>query len=456
MDNYIFITHDGHPLPIADRLKDEGKTVVVGIVDPPMSEMSAEANSRRLSLYDGLLEKENAKEVFKFMESISNKDEWFVMFDYGDLWEWSQRALQLGFRKGVFPTEDGYRLEKERKVGKAFAEANYPDLEIIPAHEFKSTQEAASFLEDNKDKIFVLKAESGEAETVVPATHDAELAHRQLLGALESESAEYEKDGFTLEEKINNPIELSPVMVFWEGNPLFSLVEIENKPIGSANIGRLTGGCQNLTIQTPLSCRLNAIAFPRTIHEMAKDQPGVGIYDAGLLHDGKKLHFTEFCGQRWGWDGIFSEIAMCRDDEGRNATSRHFDMIAAGQSPLTCRYGAAVRLFQTQPDPDYGGLYQGNYTMDWLDEASEGLFLYCIKKASGEGARFVSVGYMKDLGVAVGASDYLRAAVDRAYHCARAFAMTGTYYRPKLDFLSEDYPTSIMSRYNFLVHSGLL
>jgi hypothetical protein len=189
---------------------------------------------------------------------------------------------------------------------------------------------------------------------------------------------------------------------------------------------------------------------------MAKKQPGVGIYDAGVIYDGKDFCFTEFCSQRWGWDGIFSEIAMCRDEDGKNATSRHFDGIAGGQNPLTCDYGVAVRLFQTQPDPDHGGLYQGGYTMDWLDEASDGLFFYCLKKTEDKNPRFVSVGYMKDLGVAVGASNYLRAAVDRAYFCARSFAMTGTYYRPKLDFLSEDYATSVMNRYNFIIHSGLI
>lgn len=453
MNNYIFITSDGHPLSIADRLRDEGKTVVVGMVDPPISKMSEEKNSRRLSLYDGIIEKQTAERVLEWMETIPNKDEWFVMFDYGDLWEISERVLEMGFRKGVFPTEEGYRLEEDRKAGKKFAEENYPDLKVIEANEFKAVEEALTFLEENQDKVFVLKSEGGEAETVVPATNDPELAHRQIVGALESERGEYEKDGFTLEEKIPNPIELSPVMVFWEGKPLFSLVELENKPMGSANIGRLSGGCQNLTLQTKLDCNLNQIAFPEVIHEMAKQQPGVGIYDAGLLYDGSNYRFTEFCGQRWGWDGIFAEIAMCRDSDGKNAVSRHFDGLADGENPLTCQYGVALRLFQTQPDPDHGGLYQGGYTMDWMDEVSDGLFFYCLKK---EEDRFVSVGYLKDLGVAVGASDYYRAAVDQAYFCARSFAMTGVYYRPKLDFLSTDYPTSIINRYHFLIHSGML
>lgn len=451
MDNYIFITADGHPLPIADRMKDDGKNVIVGLIEDPPSEETPESEEKRQELYQGILETQPAEALLEEMAKIENKDEWFIIFDYGDLWPWSQRALDMGFTKGVFPTEEGYTLEKDRKAGKAFAKENYPALHVAEAPQFKSVQDAVKFLNENSDKIYVLKSEGSDAETVVPETPDPELAKLQVIGALQSEKGDYEKGGFTLEEKIKNPIEISPVMVFWNGEPLFSLVELENKGLGAGNIGRLTGGCQNLTIHTDLDCKLNEIAFPPAIYQLAKQQPGIGIYDAGLLYDGKRFCFTEFCSQRWGWDGIFSEISMS------DGPVHHFDRIAEGKSPIVYKYGASVRLFQTQPDPKKPGLYQDGYTMDWMDEASDHLYFYCIRKKELDGQeQFVSVGYRKDLGVATAASDYLEAAVGRAYAATKAFAMTGVYFRPQFDFLSEAYPTSIKNRYKWLIRSGLI
>lgn len=459
MDNYIFITRDFHPLPIADRLRDDGKNVIVGVVQKEENEKTPPGKSEaRLSLYDGILEKQSADDVIEWMAGLPNKDEWFIMFDYGDLWEYSEKALDMGFTKGIFPTEKNYLLEKDRQAGKDFAKKYYPDLKVAEVSEFHKVEDALTFLEENPDKIYVLKSEGSNAETVVPDTTDPELARFQISGALATEAKDYERGGFTLEEKIKNPIELTPVMVFWNGEPLFSLVEIENKPLGSGNIGRLTGGCQDLSIQTRLDCELNKIAFPPIIYEMAKDQTGISIFDAGLLFDGADFFFTEFCATRWGFDGLFAEIAMCGDRRGKNSVTRHFDLIAEGKNPLINKFGVAVRLFQTEPNGDEPDMYEGGYTMDWLDEFSENLFLYCLQKINepGEKSRFVSVGYDKDLGCSTGAGNTIEEAVRKAYAAIDGFVMTGVYYRPKFDFLSRDYFTSIMNRYDWLVNSDLL
>ncbi len=451
MDNYIFITKEGDPLPIADRLQDDGKNVIVGLVKDEGADENPGKEEMRKSLYDGILEKMDADTLIKYMEGFSDKHDWFVMFDYGDLWAWSERVLKMGFTKGVFPTEEGYSLEEDRKAGKEFAKQHYPDLKVADAPEFKSADDGIAFLEENPEKIYVLKSEGSEAETVVPETSDPELARFQLIGALSSERADYEKGGFTLEEKIKNPIEISPVMVFYDGEPLFSLVELENKGFGSGNIGRLTGGSQNLTIQTELGCKLNQIAFPDIIYKMASKQPGISVYDAGLINDGEDFYFTEFCGQRWGWDGIFSEISMC------DTPSRHFDLICEGKNPLVHSYGAAVRMFQTLPHCDCPEVYQDGYTVDWLEDASDYLYFYCIQKKEIDGKqKFVSVGYRKDFGVACAGSKFMEGAVMLAYAAARSVAMTGMYYRPQFDFLSENYRSSIKNRYRWLIKSELI
>jgi len=462
MQNYAFITRDFHILPVADRLRDDGKNVILGMIQEEENPKTPKGKSdARLSLYEGIIERYDAEDVIDWLEKKvpeSERDQWFVMFDYGDLWEYSERALKAGYTRGLFPTEEGYELEKDRQKGKEFAKKHYPGLKVAEVHEFKKVEDAIKFLEEDKENIYVLKSEGSNAETVVPQTEDVDLGRRQVIGALRTEAKDYEKGGFTLEPRILKPIELSPVMLFWNGKPLFSLVELENKPLGAGNIGRLTGGCQNLSIRTPLNCELNRLAFPPIVYEMAKKVPGIGLFDAGLLYDGKDFLFTEFCAQRWGFDGIFSEIAMCGDEHGHGNCARHFDMIAKGESPLLHQYGASVRLFQTEPNGKHPDMYEGGYFCDWLTEVSDQLFLYCIEgKEMPDGKRgFIANGYEKDVGVCTGTGDTAMEAVNNAYRCAEGFALNGLYYRPKFDFTSKDYFTSIFNRLDWLMESGLL
>jgi hypothetical protein len=454
MQNFIFITRDYHILPVADRLKDDGRTVIVGMVE---DEKNPPSNIPRWELYDGIMDKADADDVIEWMGKIDDKDEWFVMLDYNDLWEYTEKILKMGFKVGAFPDEEDHEIEQNREKGKEFVRKHYPDLHVAEVHEFKRIEEAIKFIESQQGKIFVLKSEGSDAETVVPETTDADLGKLQIVGALQTEKKDYEKGGFTLEEKIQNPIELSPVMCFWNGKPLFSLCELENKNLGSGNIGRLTGGCQNITLQTPFNCALNKIAFPPIVYEQAKKKPGLSIFDAGLLYDGKRFCFGEFAGNRFGFDGFYSTVAMCGDEHGHGNATRFFDLVSQGQNPLRHKYGVSVRLFQTQPgdDPD---TYQAGYFIDWLNEISDQLFLYCIqgKKLENGKMGFVSNGFEKEIGVCTGTGDVMIDAINNAYRCAAGIAMTGLYYRPRFDFLSKDYFTSIMNRDEFLQRTGLL
>lgn len=454
--HFIIFSRDFHVLPVADRLKDDGRDVTFALCEPD-HDLEKGKEEARQALYEGIIEKHDADDVLKWMKGIDNKGDYFCLFDYGDLFPYSQKALDMGFKVGIFPTEEGYKLEGDRQYGKEFAKKHYPQLKVAEVYEFKKVDEAVKFLDEQKDKIFVLKSEGSNAETVVPQTDDVDLGRRQIIGALQSEKADYEK-GFTLEPLIRNPIELSPVMVFWNGKPLFSVVELENKPLGSGNIGRLTGGCQNLTIATPIDCPLNKIAFPTIIFEMAKETPGVGIFDAGLLFDGQQFCFTEWCSQRWGFDGFFTEIAMCGDEHGKDNATRHFDLIAEGKNPLRWKCGASVRLFQTQPG-DHPNTYAAGCAMDWLDEISDQLFLYCIQKKEVKGvkeAMFCTNPYEKELGTCTGAGNTPEEAITLAYKCAEGVATTGLYYRPRFDFESRAYFTSIYNRLDFLKNSGLI
>lgn len=457
---FLFICRDFHSLPIADRLQDDGFEVVLGMVEEEENPKTPKAKSEaRLSLYDGILEKHSADDTLKWMRGIKNKDEWFCFFDYGDLWEYSEKALGMGFRVGIFPTEEGYKLEKDREFGKEFARKHFPNLKVAEVHEFKKIDDAIRFLEEQHDKIFVLKSEGSNAETVVPSTHDVDLGRRQIIGALQSEQKDYENGGFTLEELIQNPVEITPVLLCWNGKPLCTLLEFENKNIGSGNIGRLSGGCQNLTMLTGFDSPINRIAFPEVIYQMAKKSPGLSVFDAGLLFDGKNFCFTEFCAQRFGYDGFFSTVAMAGDSMGHENAGNFFKAIAAGHNPCRNKFGAAVRLFQSEPSGQHPDMYHAGCAIDWLDSVSDQLFLYCIEHKEVEGnpkGMFISSGYEKDLGTCTGTGNEVISAVENAYRCATGVAMNGLLYRPKFDYLSRDYFTSIPNRLEFVRRSGLV
>ncbi len=453
--NFIFITRDFHILACADRLKDDGHEVVVGMIGDEIHKTPQAKHEARLSLYDKILDIHDADDVMGWAKKIDDKDEWFFFVDYNDMWEYAEKALEMGFKQGAFPTEDDYEIENDREKGKDWARKHYPELHVADVHEFKSVEEGISFLESQSGKIFVLKAESGEAETVVPETNDADLARMQVIGALNTDKSEYEK-GYCLEEKIKNPVELSPVMVFYNGEPLYSTVELENKQLGSGNIGRLTGGCQSLTIQTPIDCELNKIAFPKIVFEEAKKRVGLSLFDAGLLYDGERFNFGEFAGNRFGFDAFYANVAMSGDERGLENAGNYFGAVRQGKNPLRHKYGVCVRLFQTQPGKE--DMYAGGAFIDWLNEISDQLFCYCIegKKLDNGKMGFISNPFEKEIAVATGTGDSVETAISNAYRCATGVAMVGLYYRPQFDFTSKAYFTSIWNRLDFLMESDLL
>ena len=216
---YIFFTSHGYGLPIAKKLIDEGNDVTVAMVndleflEANLSDADKETKRRRLSLYDGILEKMPAEKVIKAMEKIEDKDEYFVFFDLNSLWKYSEMVIKMGFEKGIFPTFEDWKLEEDRNMAKGIVEKHYKDLEIAEVEEFKSVEDAEEFLKE-AEHCFVLKGNSDDCSTVVPHTDDVEFANKLIIDQLQDGRAEYEAAGFILEKKIPNAMEFTPEM-FW-------------------------------------------------------------------------------------------------------------------------------------------------------------------------------------------------------------------------------------------------
>jgi len=454
---FVFFNLEPYPLPLAAHLIVEGYEVLVGTLQSAnrlmitglKSTESTEDKKQRLSIYDGLIKKQTADEILKFLWNVpkNERDDYFIFFDYNNMYNIAEQCLKMGFKNGLFPTKWYYRMEKERAMAKKFVKENYKDIKVAESIDFKTVQDGIKFINDSEDKIYVLKSNGNQAGTIVPKTDDVEEGKKILIEALTKQKKGYEAGGFLLEEKIPNCLEVTPVMVFYDGEPVYSLVEFECKNLGSGDIGLQKGGNLALSVKTEFDCELNKISFPKAVYDLAKKHPGFAIFDIGLLFNGEDFYFTEYCAMRFGWDGIFSEMVM--RDEGSPFVGKYFEDVVAGKNPLSNKFGASVRLFNlggnknTEDGGNTGSLPEEDKTVEWDDSISNNLFLYMLKK---KGKECVSVGGFDFLGVATGASDVLETAVNKAYDVVSKVQYENLYYRPKFDFLSMDYKSSILNR----------
>lgn len=448
---FIFFAMEAYPFPIAKHLSDEGYDVTIGIINSykdlmiPDSNVkeTMEAKNRRFSVYTGIMKKKSAVELMADLRRVPRKeqDDYFIFFDYNNTYNLSQQVLKMGFRNGLFPTEFYYKMEKERHMAKDFVKKFYDDVIVADSFDFKSAKDGIKFLQDSEDKVYVLKSNGNHGKTIVPRSDDAEKGKKVLIEALEKNKKEYEAGGFLLEEKIPNCQEVTPVMVFYDGVPVYSLVEFECKEFGAGNIGPQKGGNLALSVKTELDCEINRISFPKAIYDLAKKQPGLAVFDIGLLYNGEDFYFTEFCAMRYGWDGIFSEIVM-RDD-GYQFVGAYFEDLKAKRNPLVNKYGASVRLFNLNGKGEETEGCEDDLSVSWDGGLENNIFMYQIKKKAG---KIVSVGGFDLLGVATGASNVLETAVGKAYEVVNSVEFEKLYYRPKFDFLSMDYKSSILNR----------
>src|SRR6185436_20764581 len=90
--------------------------------------------------------------------------------------------------------------------------------------------------------------------------------------------------------------------------------------------------------------------------------------------------------------------------------------------------------------------------IEFKDRAAGNLWLWDVKR---EGGKLVSVGSDWNLAVVTGKGRSIEEAVKEMYRSVDDFSFVGAYYRPKFDYLSLDYPTSIINRLNYGLQRGL-
>jgi hypothetical protein len=454
---YIFITYNGLALPVAYKLKQEGYEVIVGqiqdIKDYVMEEEVSHAQEdednrkKRLQLFKGMLEIKDAHDVIKLMQKIDKPHEYFVFFEENNLYRWADKVMDLGF-EGNFPTKEDFLFEIDRDNAKQFVKEHYPRLHIPEVREFSKVEEAIAFLSETQE-IWVLKGKDDHAKTFVPSIEDIDLAKGQIIEMLHNFPKDYEKLGFILELYIPALVELTPEKLYYDGVPLATTMDIENKNFGSGNTSTQTGCAEDLVFPTNMEDKINKIAFPPIVDEMARKHKGLFIWDASILinrRDGK-LFFGEFCANRPGYNSLFSELAQC---ESVNA---FFESVVHKTSPFSIgTVATSVRIFNLNRDEETEHI-SADISVDFKQESEKGLWLWDVRK-NAQG-RLVSVGTDWNIAVATGSGKSINEAIGKTYKVINDFAFVGAYYRSQHDYLSLEYPTSIINRLNYGLEKGL-
>lgn len=454
---YIFITYNGLSLPIAYKLQQEGKEVVVGQIEDikeyVMEEEARKASEtvfnreRRMRLFRNMVKMAPAEKVIEQLRQVKNHSEYFIFFEENNLYRWADKVRDLNVH-GNFPTKEDYLFEVDRDHAKNFVKQHYNKLYTPEVKEFNKVADAINFLKDAKE-IWVLKGKHDHARTYVPSMNDVELAKGQIIEMLNNFPLEYERMGFILELFIPSIIEVTPEKMYYDGVPLCTTLNFENKSFGSGNISIQTGCSEDLVFPIEMEDRINKICFPPIVDEMAKQHKGLFIWDASILinkRDGK-MYFGEFCSNRPGYNSIFTEIAMS------GTANNFFEKIVRKESPFTMGMVAtSVRIFNLNRDEETNKVAD-NISVDFRPEIEKDLWLWDVRK--NQRGKFVTVGFDWNLAVITGAGKSIDEAIRSMYRNVDGFAFVGAYYRSKNDFLSLDYLTSIINRLNYGLERGL-
>jgi hypothetical protein len=454
---YVFITYSGLSLPVAYKLQQEGNEVIIGqienIKDYVMEEEMKKAvetdinRERRMKLFKNMLKMQPAEQVVELLKATKNPQDYFVFFEENNLYRWADKVRDLG-TEGNFPTKEDYLFEVDRDYAKQFVKQHYQRLHTPEVKEFQKVSDAINFLKESND-IWVLKGKHDHAKTYVPTMNDVSLAKGQIIEMLNNFPHNYERLGFILEMFIPAIIEFTPEKIYYNGTPLGTTMNFENKSFGSGNLSIQTGCAEDLIFPTDMEEKINKICFPPIIDEMAKQHKGLFIWDASILvcrRDGK-MYFGEFCSNRPGYNSLFTELALV------GSVTKFFEKIVRKESPFTLgTIGTSVRLFNLNRDEDTEQV-AADISIDYRPEIEKDLWLWDVRK--NQRGKFVTVGSDWNLAIITGAGKSIDEAVGKMYRNVDGFAFVGAYYRSKDDFLSLDYPTSIINRLNYGLEHGL-
>ncbi len=452
---YIVIGFDGFIFALAHKLQIEGQEVIVAQianvkdikVPNELTEIESTIDKKqRLELYNKIIDKVDADEFIKHAANIKNPSEYFVICESNYAFNYAQKLKNMGF-EGIFPTLEDREFELDRNKAKEFVKKYYPKIHPSSIKKFSYINNAIKFLKKTT-KIWVLKSQTDTVATCVPSVNDTALAKKQLVDNLHKHKIEYEKYGFILEEKIKDMVELTPEKIYYDGKPLGMTVMFENKFIGSGNISYQVGCAQDIVLPINLDSNIHDLAFPPIVDEIAKKHRGLFIWDASLLIDTKtnNIYFGEFCPNRFGFNSFYTTLEQMPN------LSYYFERVVKKKNPYTIgKVSVSVTLFNLIQDTKVGN-YQSNISINFPSKYAKHIWFFELLLRNGS---YYNVGYDTVIAPVTAHGNTIKEAVNNLYTYVESISINNIYFRPKFDFLSTEYPSSLLNRLKYCLDNSL-
>ncbi|MFH8086894.1 MAG: hypothetical protein QW609_03680 [Candidatus Aenigmatarchaeota archaeon] len=442
---FVLLTYDGHGLPIAFKLQQEGWDVIVGqaVELPHMPEENPEVKKRRLELFDGLLEKKKIEEVIEFLRKEKKKDDYFIFSDFNYVFPYAEQVKKMGYF-GLFPTKEDFEFEENRNKAKEYIAKNHPLFAQQEVHEFKTVEEAKEFLK-NTDKIWVLKGNNPEAETFVATSNIPTLANEEILEILEEGKKIYESEGFILEEKIEDLIEFVPEIIVRGKRVLGMNIDVELKPFGPANCSFQTGDAASVIFwifNQEQAVKIYDMFFRPMEEKFLRSDNEFVIWDVGVMYSPSrnKFYFSEFCSNREGWSSLFNKLSTF------SRISDYYLAIKEGELLLELkpmRFGASFRIFNMLTEGEKPNLSLANVRI-LTDINDKNIWIWDMKKVAN---KIVSVGYDRNLAVVTSSDEDWQLAFLKADSLIDfGFKFDNFYKRSFMDIIDNGYTNNIPDR----------
>jgi phosphoribosylamine-glycine ligase len=444
---FVVFTWDGHGLPIAFKLQEEGYKVYVGQFYHLEGKKEEEKEKeQRMSLYDGLLDKKSGVELVNALLKVKNKDRYFVIFDFPFMWQYAEELRKAGF-KGLLPRKEDWELEEDREKAQKLAEERYEIFSEKEHYEFQTIDEARQFLEAT-DKCWVLKGNHDDAPTIVPISDEPEIAKLEIINALDMNKKLYEAEGFSLQEKLTDILEFTPEAQAINGlvKAISVDIEIKNYASGNRGFGGQTGCSADVIFW--LTKEEGERIYDNFLKPLEKEmlrKNELTVWDASVLYDKQKkqFFFGEYCPDRWGFNCIFTELSTLP------SVGYYFEKLLREEDvydPKECkRFGASFRIFRVAV---FGQSRDKIESEDIIlpEGFDKDIWLWDVKKTS-KGLETANYDY--NVAVVTGAGETLEEAFQKAFENTKKIVFNG--YHWQLDMvLNRSYKNNIPERFEFV------
>ena len=334
---FIIVTKDFSGLGFAVMLLEEGNEVIVAYKN---DDLKAGEKRTYENVGKNLVEKFPLEDVLKSRRKF--KDAYWI-FDQ-NIHEGVADALHKEGFKVFGGSKFMEKMEHDRSFAVDFMKQS--GLDIPDTHEFSNLPEGIAFLEQNPDDAFVYKPDETEEawQTFVPSSWEDDQANHELLLYMKTvkDTGEY-----ILQKRIKG-VEVNVEAWFYEGEPFFAFVGLENKRKLNRDAGSNVGCAQDIDFVVALDAPIVQKTIGRTFPQY-KEMKYTGFADVNCIIADNKYYFLEVC-NRFGYNShpnLFRNLAI--DPTGQILADFIDGNIQGMYERFRLGFGASISLYTDNP-----------------------------------------------------------------------------------------------------------